>query len=723
MLQRAIAENPTDPQLRLAYQTLRANSIQSILQKAEEAARSGAEGSAREAYARALSMDRENARAKTGIMELERRNNHDSIIDKIKSAQPPDDTKKQEEKLREVLSENGEHAKARALQKALQKKQENSNAQGISSSLDKAISIDLKDALIKQVFEVFSRTSAINFVLDKDIRADQKVTLFLTNTTVKEALEVVLYSNQLEKRALDTNTILIFPNTPAKLKDYQALTVRSFYLSNADPESVASALKDLLKMKDVIFDRRQNQVIVRDAPEAVRMAEKLVALYDLPDPEVMLEVEILEVNRNRLTALGIQYPEQITLTPLPSSDNGKLTLHDLKNIGYKTTGANQISLSINAKGQANDVNLLANPRIRAKNRETAKILIGEKVPNVTTTSTSTGFVSSNVQYLEVGLKLEITPTITIDNEVSIKISLEVSNIVNQVATKDEVIAYQIGTRSVSTVLRLKDGENQILAGLISDDDRRNAQKIPGIGDIPLLGKIFRSDAVDTKKMEVMLSITPRLLRNNMKPDFSDIEFESGTESSMRQIGTVRAEANKEQGQPTTEIPASAEGTGNPVTSAEHSATENTPSHPPALAWQAPSQVKAGDIFDVALNIFSDEPLAGFSLAIGLDMTKFDIVNVVEGSFLSEKGGTTSFSQRVELASEKIFISSSRNADAVKGATGHGSIARLTLRARDEVGAGSIRIEAFSAQKTDGSEARTEIPPRQDIDISAPSSVP
>jgi general secretion pathway protein D len=258
-----------------------------------------------------------------------------------------------------------------------------------------------------------------------------------------------------------------------------------------------------------VVDEKLNLLMIRDSPEAVRVAEKLVALQDVPEPEVMLEVEILEVKRSRLRDLGVNWPNNLALTPLPSADGGQLTLNDLRNLNSSTIGATVGPVIIRANQLDSDVNLLANPRIRARNREKAKILIGERVPNITSTADSTGFVSESITYIDVGLKLDIEPTIYLDNEVAIKVTLEVSNIVDQVETKSGTVAYRIGTRTATSVLRLKDGENQLLAGLISDEDRRTADKVPFLGDIPVLGRLFGGHRNEGIKTEIVLSITPR----------------------------------------------------------------------------------------------------------------------------------------------------------------------------------------------------------------------
>ena len=211
--------------------------------------------------------------------------------------------------------------------------------------------------------------------------------------------------------------------------------------------------------------------------------------------------------------------------------------------------------SINLKKQDSDANLLANPRIRSRNREKAKILIGERVPNITTTLTATGFASDSISYVDVGLKLDVEPVIYPDGEVAIKVALEVSNIIAQVQTKSGSVAYQIGTRGAQTVLRLADGENQVLAGLISDEDRRTAYKVPGIGELPLVGRLFGSQADDSAKTEIVLSITPRILRNIPRPSAGLAEFDSGTEAGLGPRGPAApAPVTAPQAPPAPQVP-------------------------------------------------------------------------------------------------------------------------------------------------------------------------
>jgi general secretion pathway protein D len=192
-------------------------------------------------------------------------------------------------------------------------------------------------------------------------------------------------------------------------------------------------------------------------------------------------------------------------------------------------------LTLKLRNQLTRGNLLANPRIRVRNKEKAKIHIGDKVPVFTATTTATGFVADTVNYLDVGIKLEVEPVIYLENEVAIKVALEVSSLGLEVRSPSGTLANRIGTRNASTTLRLKNGETQILAGLISTEDRRIADRVPGLGELPVIGRLFSSNDDRSEKTEIILLITPRIVRNLVRLDSRFEEFPGGTEAG---VGTA-----------------------------------------------------------------------------------------------------------------------------------------------------------------------------------------
>jgi general secretion pathway protein D len=439
----------------------------------------------------------------------------------------------------EVVQQQIDKAKAvRAAQSAAQ------------SVMNRPVTLQFRDANLRMVFEALSRTTGLNVILDRDVRADLKTTIFVKDASVEDTVDLILLQNQLEKRTLNANTMFVYPATAAKQKEYQDLQVRTFQIANADVKYLQTVLKTVLKIKEVSVDDRSSTLVVRDTPEAIAVAAKVIAAHDVPEPEVMLEVAVLEVSHDRLSNLGIEFPTSLSL----STPTDITMLRDFRGLHPGGLLVSPLSANINFKLQDTDANLLASPRIRARNKEKARILIGDRVPTITNSVTpvasGSSVVTGSVQYQDVGLKLEFEPQVYSDDEVGIKINLEVSAIVREIAGPNGSLAYQIGTRNAQTVVRLRDGETQVLGGLISSEDRNTASKIPGLGHMPVVGRLFGNNSGSNHKTEIILSITPRIIRPPALIDASLREVFSGTESSIRQralqldpVGSVRVQSS------------------------------------------------------------------------------------------------------------------------------------------------------------------------------------
>lgn len=732
-LEEAARAEPRSPEYRLAYLQARERETHALIVRADQLGAQGEAGAAEKLYRQALEIQPGSERAAAGLKGVDNRRRWDQLMATAGAAVERKDWPAARAALHRILAEQPQHAAAaRLAQRVEDMTVKPAPEAALAAVYRKPISIEFKDAPLKTLLEVIARTSGLNFIFDKDVKTDQKTSIYLRNSTIEAALNLTLLTNQLERRALDANTVLIFPNTPAKLKEYQVLTVKSFYLSSADAKTVANTLKTLLKARDVVVDEKLNLLIMRDSPEAVRLAERLVALHDVPDPEVMLEVEILEIKRTRLLELGVRWPEKLTLTPIGSGADGSLTLRDLRDVDSATTSASIGPLTVNARKMDSDANILANPRIRVRNREKAKVLIGDRVPNITTTSTSTGFVAESVTYVDVGLKLDVEPTISLDDEVAIKITLEVSNIINQVQTKSGSLAYQIGTRTAATVLRLKDGENQVLAGLINDEDRRTGNKVPALGELPWVGRLFGSQNDDSTKTEIVLSITPRIVRNVQRPAAALLEFESGTESSLRsqsadtrsatasdpsdRLGAAASPAaRQERTPPVPGGPAPSNSDASPSAPSPSggvidSGLEPTPS-PAQVTLQGPSQARSGDTFAVQIAVQSDRPIVSLPLSVDFDPSAVQIVSVAEGDFMRQGAAQTTFASRIDPAGRVTVTAARTGSPASPGATGTGTIATLTLRAVSAAATqSSIRIGNLTALSVAGQRIETALPP-------------
>jgi len=532
----AAKASPNNIEYRAAYLRERDKFLNQLLTQGDKQRLLGKPEDAELFYRRVVMLDAGNARALAGLAAAQSEVRHRNMIAEAKERADAGDLDGAQTKLRLVLAENPSQRDARALARSL----EESRAKSVTAAVrlkpefSKPVTLEFRDAPLKSVFEVLSRASGINFVFDRDVRPDLRATIYVRDTSIEDAVNFLLVTNQLEKKVLNDNTVLVYPNLPNKARDYQELMVKSFYLANADVKQTLNLIKTVVKTRDVFIDERLNLLVMRDTPEAIRLAEKLIAAQDLAEPEVMLELEVLEIARTRLQELGIRYPSQAGFSiDGAATAPGQATLRELQNFnsGLVAVSVTDPALLINMRKQDGDTNILANPRIRVKNREKAKIHIGSKLPVITTTSSPTIGVSESVSYLDVGLKLDVEPNVYLEDEVLIKVGLEVSNLIRQVSTDSGTLAYEIGTRTTATALRLKNGETQVLAGLIQDEERNTADKVPGLGDLPVLGRLFGSRKDERNKTEIVLLITPYVVRNLDRPAAATLEFMAGTEGS------------------------------------------------------------------------------------------------------------------------------------------------------------------------------------------------
>lgn len=537
-LEAGLRESPDHQALRAAYFRQRDRVSAQLIAQAETERLAGRLDAAQAIYLRAQKLDPNQPRVRDGLIALENERRVSQRLNEAQDLIARQDSAGAERVLRELLSKAPSHPQARRMLDRLRAEAPPpaQAPQALSAALSKPITLDFRDVPLKQVFDVIARTSGVNLVFDKDVRTDTKVTIFVRETSMDEVMRLILTTNQLERKLLNDNTLLVYPDTPAKARDYQELVTRSFYLTNADVKQAQALIRTLVKSKDIFVDEKLNLIILKDTPNAVKLAERLIESLDMAEPEVMLDVEVLEITRSRLLELGLRFPDQIGYGRLQNDLNTTIVNNgvtqsttlpggsiaegfiDLRNRQGLTSFIANPAVTLNLRSEAGEGNTLANPRIRVKNREKAKIHIGDKLPVFTTTSTANVGVAASVSYLDVGLKLDVEPNVSLDDEVAIKVNLEVSSVSREVTGPAGALAYQIGTRAASTVLRLRDGETQVLAGLINDEERSSANRLPGLGDVPGIGRLFSSQRDSNGKSEIVLLITPHIVRNITRPD-------------------------------------------------------------------------------------------------------------------------------------------------------------------------------------------------------------
>jgi general secretion pathway protein D len=597
----------------------------------------------------------------------------------------------------------------------------------------KPISIKLTDTSIREAFSILSKLSGVNFLFDEEVR-DRKIGVSLENVRFEQALDLLTTLANLSKKVLSENTIIFYPNTPAKQSQYQDQYVRTFYLSNVDAKKMVNLIRSIVQVKKIFVNEELNAIVVRDDPEMIAVIGKILDANDITDSELMLDVEILEVDRNKLTTLGVQLVPSSAGVALSGNPAATTTTTGTTTTGTATTSGNQISLStlrslsganvlftlpgavLNLKSETSGAEILANPKIRVKNHGKARIHIGERVP-IITTSTTLGVITESIQYQDVGVKLDVDPWIHHNNEVTLKVKLEVSTLGAQVQGA-QTVAFRIGTRTTESELRLHDRETQIIGGLISDEERTTVTRIPGLGDIPVLGYLFSSRDKTKVKTDILMSITPYLLRTTAIPSREAMSVYTGREnavSSQRPSwdsrGGERVEGSTE---PSPEPPARGPGPMDlPVLSP---APPSVPSpaiipsspvstEPASVALKGASDVSLGDGFDVDVVVDEVRGLYAVPLMVLYDPVRLNVLSVTEGDFLRKGGNATSFMSSPDAANGKIVIGLSRQGD-LPGEDGSGRLLTIRFQAISR-GAAPVRLGSVSLRDP----ARRSIPVR------------
>jgi general secretion pathway protein D len=696
-LDEAAKLDPANLKYRQSYARQR-DLIQQRYVAAAESARAGGQWEAAEvAYKGLLAIDPNNPRGRAGVEALGRDRRHAALLAEAEEARRKGDPVRARTKLREILAENSSHRGALQLFRRLEEEASRAASGGpqLAAELRRPVTLQFREASLRQIFDALSQNAGLNFLFDRDVKLDQRTTLFVRDSSIEDVLRFVLVTNQLERRVLSENTVLIYPNTQAKSRDYQELVVRNFYLTNADAKMVASLIKTLVKTKDIHIDEKLNLIVIRDTPDAVRMAERLIAAEDLAEPEVVLELEVLEVNSSLLYNLGIQYPSQINYSLIGAANTpGTIGLDEVQRRSASNVRltVSDPFLALNLQNQVGRSNILANPRIRVRNKDKAKIHIGDKVPVITTSTTATGLVNQSVTYLDVGLKLDVEPAVSLDDEVAMKVSLEVSSIAREIQSASGTLTYQVGTRNTSTSLRLKDGETQVLAGLISDEERKTANQIPGLGDLPVLGRLFGSHKDTSSKTEIVLLITPRIVRNIARPDASVMEFPSGTENAI--------------GAPALALQSSTAATTNlPPTVRAPTESPAAPLRAPKVLLRGPADVAPGQEFILSVSLEGTSALRSGLIDIAFDPSRFKFVRAEASGPLAAGGSSASFRANAPEGVGRMNLSFSMTPESKSD----DELAKIVLRSIGAAG-GSIRVEAASLNDPKGPLPSVQLPP-------------
>ena len=375
------------------------------------------------------------------------------------------------------------------------------------------------NASARDVFTALGRFANVNVVFDQTYR-DQTVTIDLRNSTFEAALQAVAASTRNFYRVTGQRTITVVPDTPAKRREYEEEVVRTFFLSNADLKETMDMLRVVVDIRRVATSAATNAITIKDTPERIAAAARIIAAIDKARPEVVIDVELLEVDRTRLRDYGLQIaspgdPEPIGIDGAATINRDGLTLRDLTRLSTADVFLTNLpGLYYRLLKSDHNTRTLANPQLRASEGVAAQAKFGERVPVPVTTFSpiATGGVAqqpiTSFNYENIGVNIDITPRTHHDDQVTLALKIAVSSI----SGTGFGGLPTFGNREINTMIRLKDGETNLLAGLIRDDERRTLEGVAGLVDIPVVGRLFARSKKETQETDIVLTLTPRIVR-------------------------------------------------------------------------------------------------------------------------------------------------------------------------------------------------------------------
>ncbi len=610
-----------------------------------------------------------------------------------------------------------------ALEKLQKKKVEAETEEALTLASDKPITLNFKNTNIKDVFEFLSKLSGINILFDEEVKA-QPVTVFVKDVSFQYALNLLLSTNKLFMKKVSADTIIIIPKTKGKQDQYQDLMVKTFYLTNAKSKEAVNLIRSMLDVKKVYVNEIQNSVTVRDTPDKIKLVEKVIAANDLKEAEVILDVEILEISRDNTLNVGWNFTPDLTASASIASTTpptnasvpaGSIALSQLRNLTSDNIFVTLPSLVVNLIKKDSDAQTLANPRVRVLNNKQAKFHIGNKIPIQTSTvqSTATVAVTSTFEYKDVGIKLNIEPNVHLNNTVTLKLGMEVSTLGSALDFGNGQKQYTFGTRNTETLVNLRDGETVIIGGLIQDEDRKNKIKVPILGDIPVIGKLFSSTNNETIKTDILMSITPNIVRSMELPAKDTQMFWSGTEESyattplfvtagksskpssklLDKTAVLESMAKREQ----PEAPAAGEAvkTEKPA----ESPAASTAARLRLTPVDATSAVGQEGKFEFsAENVRS---LYGAIITLSYDPKVVEFKSASEGMFLKKDGQQMSFLFSNNIKAGTVDIYMTRIGD-VGGVDGSGSLGTIVFQGKSggasDIALKSVKLTNFSREQ-------------------------
>jgi general secretion pathway protein D len=605
----------------------------------------------------------------------------------------------------------------------------------------------------KVIYDTVGKLAGINVLFDPDYTS-RRIRIELNGVTLNEALEIVALESKTFWRPVTPNTIFVAADTPAKRKEVEQSVIKTFYLSNVSTpqelQDMVNAMRQILEIARVQQLPTQNAIVVRGTPDQIALATKLIDDLDKSKSEVIVEVAIMQVSRNKAKTYGINPPTSATITLQQNVPTQTTTVQgNAGNGGTATqTQGTPGSINLNRLGNLNatdfqvtippatatllfsdsDTKIIQNPQIRAVDGQKASLKIGERVP-VATGSFQPGIggvginplVNTQFQYLDVGVNIDITPHVHAGREVTLKVSMDVSSVTGQ-SNIGGISQPIIGQRKIEHEIRLKEGEVNLLGGILEDTTTKALSGIPWISSIPLLKYLFSQTNTTHNENEIVLALVPHIVRGQELSDLNERAIDVGTANAL-QLRQRGASAATQQQSPTRT------GVGSPVPAQPQQATPpppqplvNAPGTQPNPAQTTPPQagtppgaagtnpapggaaftfdpanvnVAAGSTFAVNLVLSGAQNVYSVPVQINYDPGKLQLVNVSNGGFLSQDGQAVALVHRDDNTTGTVQVTATRPPGST-GISGQGAVVTFTFIARS-AGQASISVSKGGAR--------------------------
>src|SRR6184192_3914840 len=568
----------------------------------------------------------------------------------------------------------------------------------------------------KVIYETVGKLAGINVLFDPDYTS-RRVKIELNGVTLEQALQIIALESKTFWRPVTPNTIFVASDTPAKRKDVEQSVIKTFYLANlsqpTELQDVVNALRQILEISRIQPLPSEGAIVVRGTPDQVALAQKLVGDLDKSKPEVVVDVAVMQINRDKKRTLGINPPQNMTLTlqpnvtstttttnnnnngttnptttgtTTPTTSTGSINLNSLANLNATDFQVTLDSATITALFSDSNTKLIQNPQIRALDGQKASLKIGDKIP-VATGSFQPGIggvginplVNTQFQYNDVGVNIDVTPNVHANGEVTLKVAMDVSSVTGT-SNIGGISQPVIGQRKIEHVVRLREGEANLMGGMLEDSQTKSLSGIPGLSQIPILRYLFGQTNTEHRENEIVFALIPHIVRSQDLSELNQRALQVGTASAI-ELRRVSRPAPGDGGAPTQPTP-----TPPPAQSAPPPTQTPPPSQGSAGGAASfmfdPANVTqpAGSTFAVNVLLTGAQNVYSVPLQVSYDPKVLQVVNVSNGGLLSQDGQSVALVHRDDDQSGALQITATRPPGSA-GISGQGAVVTLTFMAK------------------------------------------